>query len=191
MRSFSPWQLPAFPLYLVEQAVALRVGTDILHKDAAPDLVRAFQVFPEQHRPAADKHHAAGLQVEPPLPERPQDVVHESPCHVPHDAQDLTVIVRPLSPDDPVDVRVVQQDVLLGIDAGGHVIVELDDALLKGTSGSLRVANPQVRPAAPDQQVIQREAPDVKGNIRCLCDDLIELRYPLVDGHGCRIILRN
>ena len=130
MRSFSPWQLPAFPLYLVEQAVALRVGADVVHK---------------------------------------------SPGHVPNDAQDLPVIVRPLSPDDPVDVRIVQQDVLLGIDAGGHVIVQLDDALLQ------RVAYPKVRPAAPDQQIIQREATDVHR------DDLIELRYPLVDGHGCRI----
>ena len=61
MRSFSPWQLPAFPLYLVEQAVALRIGAYVLHEDAAPDLVRAFQVFPEQHGPAADEHHAACL----------------------------------------------------------------------------------------------------------------------------------
>ena len=82
------------------------------------------------------------------------------------------IMRRPLSPDDPVDVRVVQQDVLLGIDAGGHVIVELDDALLQ------RVAYPQVRPAAPDQQVIQREAPDVHRDDHGRYYALAEQRIP-------------
>ena len=104
-----------------------------------------LQILPKKQGAAPDKYHTARFQVKPPLPERAEDVIHKGLCHVLHDADYIPIIIRLFSPDDPVNVRIVDQDVLLGIDAGGNVIIQTDDTLLRESQTDRSGFPPRIR----------------------------------------------
>jgi hypothetical protein len=62
---------------LIKALVPDSVGFDLLHKGAAPQLIRAFDQRPEQDRAAADKHRVVGLEVDALLPQAVKKVLYK------------------------------------------------------------------------------------------------------------------
>lgn len=177
----------------IKQFITSGIGSDVIHEYGIANLSGRLDLPAQQDRSAAHKHHRTGAQFKPPLPQSAQQVVHKffrlSADQVTKAGRRAGTAIH----QDGVDLRFVQQNVLLGADSGAGLVVKQDHPILQG------IADGQVSFSVFDLKVIGRKPADIhdqgSGSILQGADDCrrccigLRVAADIVDQNGIGLVL--
>lgn len=111
-------------IHRIQKTVPGSVGANLLHKDGCTDLTGLFDLFPKQQRAAAYKNNLAGTQLDLPLPQSTEKVRHEGLRAALYQCLDLTAVLCTATCENGVNVRFLQQQIMVGTNLGQQSVIE-------------------------------------------------------------------